>query len=260
MAENTQTEEIDLKALATQDAAQDEEAQEKPEPKATKTYADRQEQKARGGGRVSEDEWIDAGKAAEDWVSAEAFNIRGEFIGKLKSKDREIEERLSGVNKIVEAQKAVIRDFRKAAIENGDVRAVEGYDKQIANLNIQQAPSRNTELDDWNAKNAWIFEESPKSVYARHEYQKAKMQGMDDSNALILVETKLKSSFPENTPKRSVPETEKGHGNRGFKTPSRTLSMGDLTQDELAIKAAFPDAWKDDKEFLRAVADTRGSK
>jgi len=246
------SEEIDLKALA-------QEPEEKEEVKLPKTYATRQEDKARSGGWVSEEEWNEAGKAAEDWISAEAFNIRGEFIGKLKSKDREIEERLSGVNKIVDAQKAVIRDFRKAAIENGDVKAVEGYDKQIANLSMQ-APVRNTDLDDWNTRNAWIFEESPKSIYARHEYQKAKMQGMDDNTALSIVDNKLKASYPDNTPKRSVPDTEKGHGNKGFKTPSRALSMADLTNDELALKAALPDAWKNDKEFLKAVSDSRGSK
>ena len=86
------------------------------------------------------------------------------------------------------------------------------------------------------------------------------MQGMDDNTALSMVDGKLKASYPDNTPKRSVPDTEKGHGNKGFKTPSRALSMADLTNDELALKAALPDAWKNDKEFLKAVSDSRGSK
>jgi len=238
-----------------------EEVAEKP---AEFDYQAAQAERASQSGWVPLEEWVEAGHKAEDWADATTFNVRGEFIGKLRAKDREIDERIEGLNKAHEAQMKVQRaelESQKAeAISMGGREAVEtvkNIDYQLQNLNAPVAPPpKDSLVAEWEANNPWIDEPGPKSVYANTLFSQAQQGGLNTQQALAHVNQEIAKAYPAKV--QTAAMSEKG-SKPGRKAASKSLSMGDLTREELKWREAMPDAWPTDEKFLKAVKDARAS-
>jgi hypothetical protein len=241
-----------------------------PEAKAEKpafTRADwekTQEEKAAASGWKPFEEYVEGGGDPAKWRTADAYNLYGEMVGTIKRQEQDFNQRTEGLVKYTQAQLAVQREQllaqRDAAIESGNKAEVHKLDKQLEQTNIQVTPTTThgvVTLNEWNAKNAWITEDTPKANHAHAVFNRAIQSGATIETAISKVETEIAKHFPTVKPKAHVPETERGRGSVGFKGKQAALTMGDLTQQEAAIFRAMPNAWKSEKEFLQAVADDR---
>ena len=231
------------------------------------------EEKARGGGWKPETEWEeDDPKKPQEFASAEVFNARGEFIGRMKDQDKriagmetEFNTRMDNANKLfkhqLETQKADLITKRDDAIDLADREGANKFQDQIDNLADvpESAPANNgqTALDAWNAKNRWASERTPKAAYAQALLGDYVNQGMNYQDALTAIDTDIAREFPAvNTDRDNHPSSE-GGSKPGGKRQARKLTMADLTQDELKYYRAMPNAWKTEADFLQTVQDTR---
>lgn len=228
-------------------------------------YAASQAEKATQGGWKPLDEYVAGGKDPEEWVDASTFNVRGEFITKLKNKDRELDERIGNLNKMHEGQMEVQRSEltarKEAAILEGgkdSLEDVKNIDHQLNQLAQQPvAPRVDPVVADWEERNPWIDAPGPKGIWAKTLYSQAVNGGSSPAQALQMLDAEIAREYPTQTmEKQSI--TERG-SKPGNKPSSKALSMSDVTTEELKWRDAMPDAWKDEKKFLKAVQDSRKS-
>lgn len=249
-----------------------EETAEKPdEEKLTpeQSYEAKQEEKASQEGWKPYDEFVENGGDPEKWVPAAIFNVRGEFIGKLKDQDKQFNERLQGVNQLHEAQLKIQREElmseRADAIKEGGQQAVDrvaAIDKQLDTLS--QAPVQNAvppELQEWNQKNSWIKQAGARSVFAQTNFAQAIQAGKSITDAIKHVEELDRRDFPQTTTKKPKEPAalSEGGSKPGSKPSPKSLTWEDLTSDEVKIYNAMPGGWKDKAHYLKAVADARKS-
>jgi hypothetical protein len=141
----------------------------------------------------------------------------------------------------------------------------------VEQLQIQQSQQQSTtpqvdqaELEReaaWERNNQWISVNDPaapeygKAVYARQLYEQLLQQPMSVDDRLQTLERELSAKFPKTNPNRDKPAVTDA------KTADRVsgkLTMADLTPDERQQWDSFgKQFFKDQKEFLQAVADTR---
>lgn len=243
------------------------EAEDEPveEEAAAFDYDAKQEEKAARGGWKPLEDWVAAGRDPEEWSDAKTFNVRGEFISKLRAKDEELDSTVANLNKFhktqLEMQRTELIKERDAAIAKGGegaVNAVKDIDYQLSQLNEPIAPPAqdNTLVQEWESKNPWINEPGAKSVYAQTLFGQAKQAGMTVAKCIEHVNSGLAKEFPpESKPTDSI--AEGGSRPSGNKAPSRSLTMSDLTAEEKAIREITPGAWKSDEDFLKAVQASR---
>lgn len=237
---------------------------------------DTAEDVARKGGWRPESEWdSDDPKKPESFSSAEVFNARGEFIGRLKAQDKRLSEmesqfntRLDNSNKLhkaqMEAQKADLVSKRDAAIDLADRESANKIQGQIDNLDIpvEAAPANNQQasLDSWNAANPWVFQAGPKAAYAQAQLNQYLGSGQDINAAIANMESDINREFPAiNNNRNNEPIPEGGSRAGGGKKTGRSLTMADLTREEQNIYRNMPGTWDSEAAFLKAVQDSRGS-
>lgn len=253
---------LDVIDGAVDDAPQDPPADAKP-AFSLEDWQHAQEEKASASGWKPFDEYVSSGGDPTKWKTADAFNVYGEMIGTIRKTQKEFDQRLEGVHKLSQAQlaaeRARLQAERDNAIDDGDKSKVHALDKQINSLNVAPVPQSNSELDEWNAKNPWIFEDSPKTDRAHSIFTRTVNAGKSVSEAIAAVEADIAKHFsPKPQQQRAhIPESEKGRGSAGFGKKTSALTMSDLTREEQAAYHHLPGAWKDEKEFLQAVADDR---
>ena len=225
-------------------------------------FEEAQRKQAESNGWKDFDPYVKEGGDPTKWRPAEAFNIYGEMVGELRRTKQDFEQRLEGVHKLAHAQaKSQIDKLtqeRDALIEEGGRSTeVKALDKQINSLNVQPVQS-NALLDDWNNRNSWIKENSPKALWAKQVWASAISSGYSTPDALSLVEREVKKQFPAVQKPAHIPESERGKGSKGFTRSSALPTMGDLSEDEKLAWEVTPEAWNNDpKKFLQAVADDR---
>ncbi len=231
------------------------------------------EEKARGGGWKPESEWEeDDPKKPREFASAEEFNIRGEFIGRIKDQDRRMSDmetqfntRADNMNKLhkqqIDSQRADLISKRDDAIDLADREGANKIQDQIDNLaevpESTPADTGQTALDAWNAKNRWAAERTPKAAYAQALLADYVNQGMSYQDALTAIDTDIAREFPDINADRDNHPSSEGGSKPGVKRQARKLTMSDLTPDELKQYRAMPGAWKSDAEFLQTVQDIR---
>jgi hypothetical protein len=264
----------------------------KPEPEKEEAaepesaQADPDEDEARNRGWTSRDEWVKAGKDPSQWVNAKHFNEKGRLIAQarqLQELKGNFDKRLEGVATLykaqintLQAQNKQLQTARDEAITYGDVNKVKELDQQlmtnaVEQLQIQQSQQQSTtpQVDQadlereaaWERNNQWINANDPaapeygKAVYARQLYQQLLQQPMSVDDRLQTLERELSAKFPKTNPNRDKPAVTDA------KTADRVsgkLTMADLTPDERQQWDSFgKQFFKDQKEFLQAVADTR---
>lgn len=254
-----------------EEAEQEEEAQEEQEDQEEQTPTEddwkaAQEEAAKANGWKPFEDFVKEGGNPKDWVPAEMFNVRGEFIGKLRQKDRELEqkvqERVQNVEKLYKAKLDELKAQQRKAVEEGDTEEYDRLDSEINELSkpaTQNGGFTNPSLEEWNQNNPWVFENTPKAAYAKQVFAQEVSQGKKPEDALATVDAEVTKHFSEPSGK-SVPASEKGKGSRGFKTKSKSLSMDDLTTEEKSLWNNFSEGWDgDESKFLKAVADARAA-
>lgn len=240
----------------------------KETPKVTREDYDRiQREKASKEGWTDFDQWVEAGKDPASWRDAQAYNEYLSFKGTLTRKTQEFNQRLEGVQKLSEAQlatqRAQLEAERDALInEGGKAKEVKALDKQIQATFTPVVPASNAILDEWNAENPWINEDSPKAAYAKDIYGKSLAAGKSIPEAVAAVDAGIKKHYPPVTAKPvTLPESERGGGAKGFnKNTSKSATMENLTEEERKIWGHSSHMWKgDQKRFLQSVTDSRNA-
>lgn len=240
---------------------------EEPTPPTEEDWKAAQEEAAKTNGWKPFDDFVKDGGDPKDWVPAEMFNVRGEFIGKLRQKDRELEqkvqERVQNVEKLYKAKIDELKAQQRKAVEAGDTEEFDRLDNEIHELSkpdTQNGGYTNPSLEEWNQKNPWVFENTPKAAYAKQVFAQEVNQGKRPEDALATVDAEVAKHFSEQQASKSVPASEKGKGSRGFKTKSKSLSMDDLSDDEKSLWKNASEFWGgDESKFLKAVADARAA-
>lgn len=228
-------------------------------------YEAHQEELASKGGWKPLEDWVADGKDPSEWSDAKTFNVRGEFIGKLRQKDKELEETVTNLNKFhstqLTLQRSQLEQEKAAAIAKGGAEAVEevkNIDFQLDQLNqpVVSAPQKDDLVANWEAANPWIDEPGAKSVYAQTLFGQAQQSGMSTQAALQHVNQGIAREFPAER-KATASMSEGGSRPTGKAPSGKAITMSDLTAEEKEIRSITPEAWKSDEDFLKAVAAAR---
>lgn len=239
----------------------------KETPKPSRADYDRiQAEKASKNGWKDFDAFVEEGGDPEKWKTADAFNTYGELIGTVKRQQAEFHQRLEGVQRLSEAQLAAQRAELTAKRddlidEGGKAKEVKALDKQLQALEQPIVQQTNPILDNWNAENPWINEDSPKAAYAKQVFGQSVASGKSIADAVADVEAGIKKHYPPQARTTTIPESERGAGPKGFNNKPKAVTMDTLTSEEANIWKHSAGMWKNDqKAFLQSVQDSRSAK
>ena len=213
----------------------------------------------------------------DNWKTAKEYIKDGEFISKIAELNRrmdsqkaEFDERLDNTNKLNEARRtAEIEDLKakqREAVNMADEDAYDHAQKKIDQLEeskvdvSNQPQGKDPAISEWEAKNEWINDPGDeKTSIAQGLFNNylIKNKGHTAKQALEHVDSRLANLYPVSNPRRDQPDATET-GTKRPKQKNRDLSMDDLTQDEKQEWNKYGQLmFKDQKSFLKAVADTR---
>lgn len=246
------------------------------------------EEKARADGWVPQEEY-----EGNHWRSAEDYNDRGDMINSVRAAKKQAEEAQAHADKALERNNQFhhmqnemqikrIDDLERQLKDTVEVGDTAGFDRIQSQIKDEQqnfipvpepeAPPRvdvseGTRLiEKWNAENPWISEHSPEASFAKAEFERYLQQnntpGKDPNilvtGAIAQVEHAMGRQFPDESgvnENRHKP-SKFSHGRMGSRG-TRSLSMDDLTREEMGVWNSQKDAYKDPEEFLSIVANSR---
>lgn len=228
------------------------------------------EQEAMEDGWTDKETWEKAGKDPERWKPAFAFIEHGKLMKALNSKTKEIDERIDNLRKYnevqMEATLAELRSQQRTALQYADVETFDNLQAKIDNFNkALQAPQPNTpqipvEISAWEARNKWVFENTPKAAEAKALFAAHRQVHPDASPAdtLKYVDGRIKDLYPEENPRRNVP-TMTEQGKQPATSPKKGIGWNDLTPQEVKDWDKFGATifGGDKKAFLKTVIDAR---
>ncbi len=241
------------------------------------------EKKATGLGWRPKDEW----KGSEDdWSSAKRFLQTREIIESNKhlrsdidKMNHEFDNRIQNLQKLheqnLDSQIEVLKDKRDSAAQDADMDTYHAVNKQLDDLQKQPASVDNNSQQLVNnianhpvtqtfiQENPWIKEDGAKGIYGKKIFADWVGQNTNNPNATLeeglkLVKESVNREFQQTNPNRETSQSmgDKGSGSR--KTTARNrLSMSDLSRVENNIWHAMGKTWKNEEDFLQAVADSR---
>ncbi len=229
-------------------------------------------------GHKSKEEFVRDGGRAEEWQSPEVFQALKPVLNKMKDQSKRIKqmevnntERINNLNTLhnqqMDVQKAQLAQQRQAAVEDGDLEKFNSIQTQMDNIKpvpqeAPQQPQMSQELHDWNSdpKNSWMKSPGAKSTYAHQLYSTYNSQGYDDVTTLQMIDRDMAREFPDINPNITGAPRAEGGSRPGNKAPSKTLTMKDLTAEEAGIwKNRGTGMWANEKDFLKAVEDSRSA-
>lgn len=222
----------------------------------------------------------------DDWTSAKRFNQTRDIIDSNKSlranQDRlehNFNERLENTNKlnkqIMEAKVVELKSKRDSAAAEADMPTYNEANKQLEDLEAPEKPAAAPNNQANYAKavydhpvtqqfitdNPWIKGDGAKAVYGQKifaDYLANSPANGTIEEGLQLVKTSVNREFPQKNANRESRKTLGERGRGPGKVASRnSLTMDDLTREEKNIYDEMGSQWKDQKEFLQAVADLR---
>ena len=216
----------------------------------------------------------------DNWKSAKEYVRDGEFLATIKGlnqrmddQQKDFDSRLENTNKLHEARRLKeIKDLKtqqRDAVRVSDTEAFDDAQNQIDELEkvevAENKPATNDRpvVDEWLAKNTWINDKTnDKANFANDTWAGyvTRNPNSSDEEALAHVNAQLTKFYPvnNNNPRRDQQNTNETPTKRG-KKGGKTLSMGDLTQDEKNEFTQFGSMFKSEKDFLKAVKDTRAA-
>lgn len=154
----------------------------------------------------------------DDWVTAREFNLKGEFIGKFRSQDKQIHnlkaqlDHLVGMYNTAEdrgRKQAIdeLKQAKKAAIKDGDLeRASEIEDKidEVKDMKVQTITTStpNPVEEYFNStflpNNQWFIEDPARRAYAvgYMKTNEQRLEAMSPEKAFAEVEKSVREEFP----------------------------------------------------------------
>lgn len=216
------------------------------------------------------------------WKTAREFNMYGEFqteIRQLKSadrqKDKDVEDRIAGLNKYHQAQMdskvKELKSQQREAVQNADTEEFDRIQGQIDDVKSQAEPAptpagqpdKDPTIAAWEEKNPWINADGEKAndaIAIWNSYAKANPNGTIQ-DALSHVEGKINRLYPDEQPvnhRREQPSMSERPTQQAPRRSGRELTMNDLTMDERQSWQQFgQEMFGNEKAYLKAVSDAR---
>lgn len=176
------------------------------------------ETSARDAGWVSEEEWVEQGKAADDWVSAKEFVRVGDIYKSLHQNKRELKQTQAQLDalrrhntyifeKAYQTAKDDLRKEKRQAIREGDLEKLEDIETQMEELvdthvkekeTIQAQPQvQNQEFDQFINRNTWYSDNPEMRTRADFEGWKYLNAGGDRADLFTHVEKEVRKAYPD---------------------------------------------------------------
>jgi len=219
----------------------------------------------------------------DNWKTAREYVRDGEFLATIKGlnqrmddQKKDFDSRLENTNKLHDARrKKDIADLETEmldAVRTSDTEAykdakgkkteLEKEENTTTTATNEPATNERPVVDDWLAKNKWINDKSDKADFANDTWNGYVQRNPDssDDEAIAHVNAQLTKFYPvnNNNPRRDQQNSNETIAKRGKKS-GKTLTMGDLTQDEKNEYTQFGSMFKNETDFLKAVKDTRAA-
>ena len=226
---------------------------------------EQQEEKPAPRGYMSKEAWVEAGKDPEDWVSPEVFKERGERIKMKVEMQRDFDNRLKNMKlfqqKQLELQRQELLSKRDDAIDTADKDTVKRLDKELKELDQyeelnkeQPAVVKPPEVQQWEEENPWCNDPTdPKLPLAQRTYKAAVSSGMSPQEALEVVDIAIAKKFI--VKKKSTGQIAESSRQSAGREDTGKPTIATLTAEEKKIWESG--IFDDQKDFLKAVADTR---
>lgn len=243
------------------------------------------EKKAIKLGWKPKDEWTDR---EEDWTSAKRFLQTREIVESNKHlrsdidrMNHDFDNRIQNLQKLheqnLDSQIEALKDKRDSAAQDADMDTYHAVNKQLDDLEKQPAPAsvdNNSQqlvnnivnhpvTQSFIQENPWIREDGAKGIYGKKIFSDWIAQNTNNPNATLeqglkLVKESVNREFQQTNPNRDTNQSmgDKGSGPRKT-APKNRLSMNDLSRVENNIWHAMGKTWKNEEDFLQAVADSR---
>lgn len=249
------------------------------------------EVRARGAGWVPEDEFEGD---PDSWRDYRDFNTFGDLKNETRQAQAEAkqarelaEESIVRNNRFREAQNTLLQrqiaDLQAKlddAVETADVAGAKEIQAQIDTAKDSYIPEPETPapapvdtsaatavIEQFNAKNIWIHGHTPKAVFAKAEFIRHLAEQRSNysdpkllaESAIALMNASLEREYPDENPNRDKPSKYKrGRTNgSGGRSGGAQLTMDDLSREEMGVWNSMQETYKDENEFLEAVADSR---
>lgn len=212
-------------------------------------------------GWVPKEEWVQAGKDADDWRPAKEFVDRGELYKTIHTAKRELKQTQQALTALTQHnrmifekahQKALadLKRERRMAVKEGDVDRVEEVEEQIEETvreHQEQVQAQTTaavtataqppaEYQIWVERNTWYNQDQDMREFADATglIHMQKNPGIAPGEVLKYVESKVKKTFADKfgTQRKAAPNAvttvDKTAGNK----PRTTKETFELSSDE----------------------------
>ena len=218
---------------------------------------------AREQGWVSEEEWVESGRSADEWRPAKEFVDRGELYKSIHQTKRELKQTQNALTALQKHhqfvfekahQKAIdeLKREKRMAIKNEDFERLEAVEEEIETTQevyneqkksqavVEQAtqtPTIHPDFVSWQARNSWYetdvdlreFADAVGLVYAN------KNPGIPPQEVLKHVEKQIRAKFPEKfgAQKTAAPNPTASADRQKTRTATKTddLQLDDMERD-----------------------------
>lgn len=215
------------------------------------------------------------------WKTAREYNMYGDFQQEIRSlkeeqrqKEREFEDRLSGVNKFHEAQlESKVKELKvkqREAVENADTDEFDRIQSELDDVKSSkpnhpqpQQPAKDPMIAAWEEKNPWINNNDQKASDAQALWNSYAVSNPNATieQALSHVDSMIERLYPNEVPtnpRRAMPSSHERQPQQAPRRNNRELTMNDLTNDERQAWESFGKMmYGDEKTYLKVVADAR---
>ena len=215
-------------------------------------------------GWTPEEQWVADGNDPAKWRSAEHFKQIGENVRLRRERDTmtaDYERRIANIESLSKnAQEAIVEELegkRDAATADGDVEKSREIQTRIDKA--KEAPEETGGVDplisEWEDRNPWILNPTPKSQYAQALYSKGTKSGMNTADIIEMVDREVEREYPATSPRVNPRREEPSTTTKGAKPKGgggeRKLTMGDLTQEEKRMlgSSSIMSGWSEEKQL-----------
>jgi len=265
------------------DAANDENFDEDETPKLSDA-----EQRAMQMGWQPKDKWDGD---PDDWTSAKRFIQTGEVIqankvlhSKVDRMQNEFENRIQNLQTLhenkIKLEMEALKAKRDQAANDADIDTYNAVNKEIDNIeqtvqkpeisapqnaqpDLMQKIVETPVVQQFVDENPWIREQGAKGVFGQKIFTDWIQSNMNNPNAVLedglkAVQEAVTKEFPQHNPNRKISQSMGTRSNGPKKSAqNHRLTMKDLSHQEKLIWNSMGGGWKDEKDFLQAVADDR---
>jgi hypothetical protein len=253
------------------------------------------EEQASAQGWTNKEEWIAAGKEAEDWKDARTFVRDGEMMTRIQKQGKALDRAETELTQLKEAFSTLTEHHKKVAqierqklekqlkkekaeaLRADDGDTVVEIDEQLQALKeaakeekIEQRADAASEsgselVDDWldNPENSWYHDNAQMHAAAdRHFLKLSKQKGVSVEAALKQTEDFIRERFPHNfkgkkvVPQSKVHESDEAVNKAGSRGKKFTVKDLDDVQSKTAKEFVKMGVFKSAQEYVDELVKT----